>query len=172
MIDRASTDEGFEERILDAEAARAEALAVQQDDADEALAAHNEALEAEAAGLDDLAREQYEQALAAATSDDTRPDAGALAELLRVNGYNTVRAKAFDALNAVGSLPLDAIDAAVEFTSTACRRLKLNTDPQAAEALKAAEAELEYLRAIRRMRRDLGDLEGRLAARQRIEVPR
>lgn len=87
--------------------------------------------------------------------------------LLELNGFNAVRSEAIRLLQALAGLPLDALEATIVYNQRAGARLKA-AGPTSRDALAVAERELEYLRLVTRQRRELKNLEERLAARDRI----
>ena len=101
---------------------------------------------------------------------DSVPDAK-LRAVLELNGFNTVRAQILSACRTVGAIPLEAIDAGLIYNDEARARLKVDPNPAALDALAIAEAEVRYLKIVRRWRRELGELEERLAATARIVQP-
>lgn len=101
-------------------------------------------------------------------------DAGAPAgsELLERNGFNAIRTSTLGAAQAAGSIPAEAIEAAIAFAQRAIPRLRVSRDPQAAQALRQAEYELRILNAVRIFRRELGRIDEAQAARDRLNVNR
>lgn len=103
-------------------------------------------------------------------TDPTTSDDPARA-LLELNGYQTIRAELLGHAQAVANVPPEAIDAAVTFAERAMRRLRVSTNPQAADALERNDAELRLLRLVRTFRRELGKQAEQQAARARIVTP-
>jgi predicted nucleic acid-binding Zn ribbon protein len=92
-----------------------------------------------------------------------------LAELLIGQGYAATYGALIAALRDLGSFPLEAYDAVIRYTEQRINALKLSTDPQAAEAARAQDRELELIRCGRRLRNDLKAVAERLQARDRLE---
>lgn len=99
-----------------------------------------------------------------ATSDESR-------RLLELNGFNAIREEILAVAQSVANLPLAAIDAAIDYNRAAAARLEVDPNPLAGQALRTADRELTFLRAVRTFRRDFGELQDRIAARDRIEAP-
>jgi hypothetical protein len=91
-------------------------------------------------------------------------------DLLERNGYQAVRAEIMRAPATAGGIPLEVFDAAIAFTEASIGRLKLDTDERADAALKQADYELEVMKATRRYRAILGEIDDKQRARQALEV--
>jgi hypothetical protein len=88
--------------------------------------------------------------------------------LLELNGFSAIRSEALNALNTLVSIPTEALDACLAFNERMVVGLLVQ---DAREALRIAERHSEYLRFIRRLRKDLEHVEERIQARERITAP-
>lgn len=123
------------------------------------------AIEADAAAEAADERERQRAAIGELEADGLTDEQGR--RLLELNGFNAVRSEAIRLLQALAGLPLDALEATIVYNQRAGARLKA-AGPTSRDALAVAERELEYLRLVTRQRRELKNLEERLAARDRI----
>ncbi len=94
-----------------------------------------------------------------------------LKRVLELNGFNAIQTEALGVVAAVAAVPLEALDAALLYHDAALARLQLNPGPHAKDMRVRAERHGRYLHSVRRWRRELGELEERLAATERITTP-
>ena len=100
--------------------------------------------------------------------EPTERQRSAYSDLLAHNGYNAVRHQALGAVEAIAGLPLETLEAALDFARTTAARLRLDTDPRAPVAVVTLEGEVELLRIVTNTRRALERLEKQQAARDAI----
>lgn len=124
------------------------------------------------AAEDALDRHEAEPAIAGPRhAHPERPARPSYERIIASNGYNAIRNVILSAPQTVAAVDLETFDAAIDYAGRALARMRLdaNTEPAVRDAaIRNAEYELTILRATRKFRRDLKDLDDRQAARDRI----
>jgi hypothetical protein len=88
--------------------------------------------------------------------------------ILAANGFDVVRRASLQACEQTMGIPLDTLKAGLAYSAQEEARLRLDTDPRAADAIRAAQADQTYLRLVIRFRKELQSATEKLAALQKL----